>query len=214
MRGIYSRFDRRLDPAGAPRPGVFLDRDGVIVDEVGYLDRPSAVRPIEGALEGIARLNRSGWPVVVVTNQAGIGRGYYGWQEFEQVEGEIERQLAGAGGWLDGVWACAYHPQGRGELLHPDHPFRKPNPGMLIEAARSLRLDLARSWLVGDKVCDIGAAISGGLAGAVHVLTGHGEKARGQVEALPAGGDRAPCRLHYCDALPRAVDWLLERAPE
>ena len=173
---------RRPPAPGAPaRPGVFLDRDGVIVEDVGYLHRIEDIRYIDGALGAIAKLNQLGIPVVMVTNQAGIGKGYYGWEEFEQVQKHIEDRLAFEGGWLDGAWGCACHPEALGDLAAADHPFRKPNPGMILAAASSLAIDLSASWLVGDKPLDIEAAYRAGLRGAVHLLGGYGRETREQV---------------------------------
>jgi D-glycero-D-manno-heptose 1,7-bisphosphate phosphatase len=159
------------------RPAVFLDRDGVIVEEVNYLHRAADIRYIPGALDTVATLNRAGIPVVVVTNQAGVGRGYYGWPDYEAVQRQIVTDLARAGGWFDGVWACGAHPDA-------GHPYRKPAPRMLEEAAERLALDLSRSWLVGDNRLDLEAAIGGGLQGAILVLTGHGARMRDAAEAL------------------------------
>jgi D-glycero-D-manno-heptose 1,7-bisphosphate phosphatase len=151
---------------------VFLDRDGVVIEDTGYLHSVEQVRTIPGSIQAIARLNRQGWPAVLVTNQSGIARGLYGWQEFENVQREIDQQLALAAAWLDGVWACGIHPQ---------HPFRKPEPGMLLEAAEQLRLDLSRSWLIGDKAADLEAAFRAGLRGAILTETGYGAEMREEV---------------------------------
>jgi D-glycero-D-manno-heptose 1,7-bisphosphate phosphatase len=167
--GLY----RRAQPwTGSPRPAVFLDRDGVIVEEVGYLHKVEDIALIPSAPAAVAKLNAAGVPVVVVTNQAGIGRGYYTWADFERVQAEIETRLLP--GVVDGVWACGYHIDGEVAELRKDHPWRKPNPGMLLDAAEVLGIDLSRSWLVGDKVIDIECAIAAGLQGAILVRTGYG----------------------------------------
>jgi D-glycero-D-manno-heptose 1,7-bisphosphate phosphatase len=167
------------------RPAVFLDRDGVLVEEVGYLGDPRKVALIPGAGEAVAELNRAGAPVIVVTNQAGIARGYYGWSEFEAVEREIERRLSAEGAHLDAVLACAYHAAGSGALGVASHPWRKPAPGMLLDAAAQWGIDLGRSWIVGDKASDLEAGRAAGLAGGLHVATGHGEgEERRMAEAL------------------------------
>ncbi len=94
--------------------------------------------------------------------------------------------LAVQGAHLDAVYACPHHPDGRGAFAHADHPGRKPNPGMLLRAAKDLSLDLAKSWLVGDKASDVEAARRAGLAGALQVLTGHGETERGKIARIAA----------------------------
>lgn len=155
-----------IDPAaGAGRAALFLDRDGVIVVDTHYLGRVEDMRVIDGAAAAIARCNASGVPVVVVTNQAGIGRGYYGWDDFRAVQGALSAALGAAGARLDGVLACAYHGEGREPLRVADHPWRKPRPGMILEAASRMKLDLARSWMVGDRAHDLAAGAAAGLAG-------------------------------------------------
>jgi D-glycero-D-manno-heptose 1,7-bisphosphate phosphatase len=166
------------------RPALFLDRDGAVVEEAEYLCRVEDIVMIKGAAETIATANRAGIPVVVVTNQAGIGRGYYSWKEFGRVQHAIIAALADEGAQLDAVYACAHHPEGRAEFAHPDHPARKPNPGMLLQAASDLSIDLKSSWLVGDKASDIEAARRAGLAGALHVATGYGIAERQRAAAL------------------------------
>lgn len=174
-------------PAGE-RPALFLDRDGVVVEEVGYLSRVEDVALIAGVAAVISAANRRGLPVVIVSNQAGVGRGYYGWSEFAAVQDAIVTALAAAGAHINAVYACPHHPQGRGPFAHPDHPARKPNPGMLMRAAADLALDLERSWLVGDKMIDIDAARRARLAGALHVLTGHGQAERPSAANLARPG--------------------------
>jgi D-glycero-D-manno-heptose 1,7-bisphosphate phosphatase len=147
------------------RAALFLDRDGIIVVDTHYLCRVEDMRVIDGAAAAIARCNAHGVPVVVVTNQAGIGRGYYVWAEFHAVQAALSAALKAAGAHLDGVLACAYHGDGRGPLRVAGHPWRKPNPGMIVEAASRMKLDLARSWMVGDRAHDLAAGAAAGLAG-------------------------------------------------
>lgn len=163
---------------------MFLDRDGVVVEEVGYLARVEDVALVAGAADVVSAANRRDIPVVIVSNQAGIGRGYYGWPEFAAVQEAIVTRLAGAGAQIDAVYACPHHPQGSGAFAHRDHPARKPNPGMVLRAAADLAIDLDRSWLVGDKMIDLDAARRAGLAGALHVLTGHGQTERAGAAAF------------------------------
>ena len=171
--------------AAAPgRPALFLDRDGAIVEETEYLCRVEDIVVIPGATAAIAAANAIGVPVVIVTNQAGISRGYYGWAEFKAVQNAILAALLAAGARIDAVYACPHHPQGKGKFAHPDHPARKPNPGMLLQATQDLKLDRNRSWLVGDKATDIEAAKRAGIAGALHVLTGYGGPERDLVSGL------------------------------
>lgn len=155
-------------------PALFLDRDGVIVEEVRYLGRVEDVRLTPGAAGLIRAINARGLPIVVVTNQAGVARGYYGWADFRAVQDEIHRLLALEGAHLDAVYACAYHDAGQPPLDTPDHSWRKPNPGMLLAAAETLGIDRARSWIVGDRGLDLAAGKAAGLAGGAQVATGYG----------------------------------------
>jgi D-glycero-D-manno-heptose 1,7-bisphosphate phosphatase len=157
-----------------PRPALFLDRDGVVVEEVNYLSKPEDVRLVPGAAAIVAAANRRDIPVVLITNQSGIGRGLYGWDAFAAVQRTILDALARAGAFVDAVYACPYHADGAPPYRHPDHPARKPNPGMLLRAGQALRLDMRASWAVGDRASDLEAARCAGLAGGVHVLSGHG----------------------------------------
>ncbi len=169
------------------RPALFLDRDGVLVEETGYLHRAEEARLIPGATAAVAAAARAGLPVVLITNQAGIGRGYYGWAEFQAVQEKIAADLAAGGGAFDLVLACPFHAAGQPPYRHPDHPCRKPRPGMILRAAEMLGLDLAGSWVVGDRAIDLEAGRAAGLAGGVHVLTGHGAAERGAALELATG---------------------------
>lgn len=173
---------RETAPGG---PALFLDRDGVVVEEVNYLHRPKDTRVLDGATELIAAANDLAIPVVIVSNQAGIGRGYYGWEDFTAVQHTIDAAIAPAA--IDAVFACPFHADGKPPYDVADHPDRKPNPGMLLRAERLLGVDLSQSWFVGDTAADVEAAARAGLAGAVHLLTGHGERER---EAVLAAGRR------------------------
>ncbi len=188
--------------AAGSRPALFLDRDGVIVEDVGYLHRPGDVRLIAGAAEVIAAANRAAVPVVAVTNQSGIGRGLYGWAEFAATEARIAADLAAHDARLDMVVACPFHPEGIPPYRHPAHPCRKPQPGMILRAATRLGLDLGRSWIVGDRATDLAAGCAAGLAGGLHVLTGYGQAER--TAAQNVSGNHFEVRL--ADSIAAAQD--------
>jgi D-glycero-D-manno-heptose 1,7-bisphosphate phosphatase len=173
--GLWCDIGPAPAAALAGRAALFLDRDGVIIVDTHYLCRAEDMRMIPGAAAAIARCNKLGIPVVVVTNQAGIGRGYYTWDDFHAVQRALAGELEAAGAHLDGVLACAYHGEGREPLRVADHPWRKPNPGMILEAARRMKLDLARSWIVGDRAHDLAAGAAAGLAGGTLVAADGGE---------------------------------------
>ncbi len=161
-------------PGGGP--GLFLDRDGVIVEDTGFLARAGDVRLLDGGAELVVRANRRGVPVVVVTNQSGIGRGFFGWEDFAAVQHEITRRLERAGGRWNAVYASPFPPG--------DHAMRKPRPGLLRAAAETLGIELAASWIVGDRATDIEAGFNAGLAGGILV----GDRERQRALALAAPG--------------------------
>jgi len=180
-QGVWCQILRRPAPG---RAALFLDRDGAVVEETGYLCRVDDIVVIPGAARIISTANRHGIPVVMVTNQSGIGRGYYSWAEFKSVQDAIVASLSIEGANIDAVYACPHHPEAKGDLAHPDHPARKPNPGMLLQAASALALDLKSSWLVGDKADDVEAAKRAGIAGALLVATGYGNAERQRAAKL------------------------------
>ena len=198
------------DASGGPCPAVFLDRDGVLNEEVGYLRDPDQVNVIEGSAETVAEINHLGHPVVVVTNQGGIGRGALTWTEFARVQQRLLEELAAHGAAPDMVLACPFHETAEPPYRHAAHPDRKPRPGMLLRAASRLGLDLHRSWIVGDSARDMKAGHAAGLAGGIMVATGHGVQERRGLEDWAPGG----FRLAYADSLADARERLLEALAE
>jgi D,D-heptose 1,7-bisphosphate phosphatase len=141
-----------------PRPGLLLDRDGTIIVDHGYVGSVDRVEFIEGAPEAIRKFNRAGIPVAVVTNQAGVARGFYRIADVAQVHRHITEQLAERGAHIDLYLYCPYHPEGVVEAFARTSDDRKPRPGMARAAADALNLDLTASWVVGDRPEDIGLA--------------------------------------------------------
>ncbi|TGQ76851.1 HAD family hydrolase [Mesorhizobium sp. M8A.F.Ca.ET.207.01.1.1] len=156
------RIGGRVFPVRSP--ALFLDRDGTINVDTDYPSDPAEIELRPRMLPAIAAANLRGIPVIVVTNQSGIARGYFGWDVFAKVNARVVELLNGQGVFVDMVLACAYHEAGVRLLAVADHPMRKPNPGMLIEAGRRLDLDLQRSLMVGDKLADMQAGQRAGLA--------------------------------------------------
>lgn len=185
------------------RPALFLDRDGVVVQDTHYLGRPEEVCVIEGAAFAIARCNALGIPIVIVTNQSGIGRGYYDWDDFRAVQAAVCSALSSAGAKFDAVMACAYHADALEGFRIASHPWRKPNPGMILEAGSLMKLDLSRSWIVGDRVDDLAAAYSAGLRGGILIANGQHE----QLEQRAFGNK---FKMHTALNLAAAVAALVE----
>jgi len=145
------------------RRAAFLDRDGVVNVDHGYVFRREDFQFVTGALAACTQLHRDGFALVVVTNQAGIGRGLYGEEDYRRLTEWMRDQFAAAGAPLAGVFHCPHHPQAALPEYRRACGCRKPAPGMLLAAARELSLDLARSVLFGDKVSDIDAAVAAGV---------------------------------------------------
>jgi histidinol-phosphate phosphatase family protein len=154
--------------APGARPGVLLDRDGTIIVDHGHVGSVDRVEFIEGAAEAIARFNRAGIPVAVVTNQAGVARGFYGIDDVTRVHRYIADHLATRGAHVDLFLYCPYHPAGVVEAFTRTSEDRKPRPGMAKAAEAALNLDLKASWVVGDRPEDVGLAEAVG-ASAIYV---------------------------------------------
>ncbi|HET7717533.1 MAG TPA: HAD family hydrolase [Bauldia sp.] len=170
-------------------PALFLDRDGTLIEDPGYIANPDDVRLIEGVPDALRRFRDAGHALVVVTNQSGIGRGLYGWDDYEAVAARLDALLAENGVFLDAAFACGHAPE-------EDCGWRKPAPGMILAAAEHLGLDLRRSLMAGDKRLDIEAAAAAGLPRAAHVATGQGRAERGRLL-----GQRFPLDLDFIDSL-------------
>ncbi|MDY0190521.1 MAG: D-glycero-beta-D-manno-heptose 1,7-bisphosphate 7-phosphatase [Desulfuromonas sp.] len=155
------------------RPAVFLDRDGTINEERDYLFRCEDFRFIPGVPQAIKRLNDAGLLVVVVTNQSGVGRGYYSEKDVDCLHKFIQQQLCAIGAHIDAFYYCPHHPtKGLGQYKR-DCNCRKGKPGMLLQAAQEHCIDLGRSFIVGDKLADVEAGVAAGCAPLL-VLTGYG----------------------------------------
>ncbi len=165
----------RYQPQGSKaQPALFLDRDGVIVKEVHYLHRIVDVFMIPGAADVIRKANELGVLVVVVTNQAGIGRGMYSWDDFISVQEHILANLASQGAEVDAVFACPHHKDGSPPFNDTNASDRKPNSGMLLRASNAFSIDLRRSWIIGDRANDLQSGLRAGIKGGMHVFMGHG----------------------------------------
>ncbi|MFT5288446.1 MAG: D-glycero-D-manno-heptose 1,7-bisphosphate phosphatase [Planctomycetota bacterium] len=164
------------------RAAAFLDRDGTLIDELGYLGDPKGVVLYPGAALAVAKLNARGVPVVLVTNQSGIARGYFNEADLARVHARLEELLAAEGAKLDLILFAAYHP----DFPDPRHAdkadWRKPGAGMLTEAARQLSLDLKRSTMIGDTARDLEA---GARAGLKHLALVNSGKGKSSFDAMP-----------------------------
>ena len=181
--------------ATAPlRRAVFFDRDGVLnEDDGGYTHRVEDLVWTPDAVEAVRAVNDAGWLAVVVTNQSGVGRGYYDEAAVHAFHDRMQADLGAAGARMDAFYACYHHPEAiEARYRHADHPDRKPNPGMLLKAAGDLGVDLSGSILIGDRQSDLEAARRAGASGVLY----RGGSLRDLVvrslaAASPAGGAAA-----------------------
>jgi D-glycero-D-manno-heptose 1,7-bisphosphate phosphatase len=185
--------------SSAPRPAVFLDRDGTIAEEVGYLNHASRFRMFPFVAAAIRCLNEAGFPVVVVTNQSGVGRGYFPESLVRSVNEMMKEELAAAGARIDAVYYCPHTSADRCDC-------RKPRPGLLQRAALEHSLDPARSFVVGDRYGDIELARNVRARG-ILVRTGYGE---GELAWHSAKWSIQPDFV--AEDLSKAADWILRQS--
>jgi D-glycero-D-manno-heptose 1,7-bisphosphate phosphatase len=190
------------------RPAIFMDRDGTICDEVGYVNHASRSRLLPKSVEAIRLVNQAGYLAIVATNQSGVARGLFDEALVETVHRQLAASVEAGGGRLDALYYCPHHPREGQPPYRMECDCRKPRPGMLLRAAGEHGVDMARSWMVGDSLVDLEAGAAAGV-GVVHVLTGYG---RGLVEHQP---QRIRVRPNHTAAdLLDAVRWILERGRE
>ena len=156
-------------------PALFLDRDGVLIEEVEYLAKLELVKLIPGAAAVVRRANDAGWRVVIVSNQSGVARGLFPESFLAEVHREIARQLLEkTGATVDASYYCPHHPSEGQGVYRIACDCRKPKPGMLLRAAQELGIDLAESWMIGDRRTDLEAGAAAGCR-TILVRTGYGE---------------------------------------
>ena len=188
--------------ASSPVRAVFLDRDGTLIHDPGYLGDPDGVQVLPGVADALGALSQAGFRLVVVTNQSGIARGRYTVARYEEVAARLGAVLAASGIELAATYYCPYHPDGTVDAFAREHEDRKPNPGMWHRAAEDLGIDLVGSYSIGDGERDI---VAGKRAGTTCVLVAGGR----DKWPLPVGGP------YDADFVARdmreAVLWILER---
>jgi D-glycero-D-manno-heptose 1,7-bisphosphate phosphatase len=178
---------------------VFVDRDGTIIEELGYLSDPDKVRLMPDAAASISKLNRKGIPVVIISNQAGVARGLFTQDDLERVNERVLALLASRDAHVDAAYYCPHHPD-----FDVDCACRKPRPGLLLKAASDMGIDLSRSFMVGDRLIDMQAGKSAGTS-TVFLRTGYGRK-----ELEESRTEVAKTADRVCDDLAQAVDWILD----
>ena len=183
-----------------------MDRDGTVTDEVGYLNHVSRLRVLPFAAPAIRAVNQSDMLAVLVTNQAGVARGYFKEEMIGRVHERLVEALAADGARLDAIYYCPHHPTAGEPPYRQDCDCRKPRPGLLERAAREHDIDLEGSYMIGDKYSDVRLAHAVGAKG-VLVLSGYG---RGEYEYEAESWPRRPD--HVSETLLDAVEWALDDA--
>lgn len=184
------------------RAAVFIDRDGTVNEQMGYINHISRFRLLPGVAEAIKRLNDKDIPVVLVTNQSGLARGYFPEELLDEVHAKMNRQLADAGAHFDAIYICPHHPEAKEIKYRQDCNCRKPGIGLLELAAEEMDLSLENSFLVGDRWSDVKCAVRAGCT-PVLVLTGYG---RGEREFIGPSQEDQP--QFVAETLIDAVRWI------
>lgn len=188
------------------RPAVFLDRDGTLMKDLGYLSDPRKIRLFKATVPALKLLGKAGYRILVVTNQSGVARGYFPEGAVRAVHRRLQALLGKRGARIDAFFYCPHYPGGKVESFSMRCTCRKPRPGMARRAASRYPLDLKRSWMVGDKLDDLKWARNAGLAGAFLVLTGNGRRT---LRSLPS---RSPFRDRTAQDVLGAVRGILDGA--
>ena len=166
-------------------PCLFLDRDGVLIDWKNSFMNVKEAKIIHDCEKIIKECNKKNIPIILITNQGGIGLGLHSWKDFLLVQKKLLNTLSKRNVRIDGVIACPHHPYAKGNLKHINHPCRKPNGGMFLIAKKLFGLDLKKSWMIGDKINDLKAAYSKKLKGGILVMTGYGKEEEKKLNQLP-----------------------------
>ncbi len=165
--GIPADFERaqELLPSFMHRPAAFLDRDGILNRDDGYVHRPEQIVWVDGAIEAVRRLNEAGFYVFVITNQGGVAHGYYEEQHVHDLHAWMQQEMQRHGAHIDAFEHCPFHPDGVVAHYSQESEYRKPQPGMILKLQREWTTDPSRSFVVGDRDSDVQAAIAAGIAG-------------------------------------------------
>ena len=193
------------------RRAIFLDRDGTLNEEVGYICDPSQFRLLDFAADAIRLANESGWLVIVITNQAGIARGLFTEEFLAGIHQRMTEELTLAGARVDAIYYCPHHP----EIGEPPYrqvcDCRKPQPGLLTRAAAEFNLNLSECLIIGDRYDDVAAAQAAGARG-VLVLTGHGREEFEQEQAMWPHDNNHIVADHIAANVLEAVRWIINES--
>lgn len=180
------------------RPAVFLDRDGTINEQMGYVNHLSRFILLPRAAEGISLLNKQGYLTIVVTNQSGVDRGYFPMELVEKINAHMKTTLEKRGAVIDGIFFCPHRPSAECEC-------RKPKPGLIEQAVRTFDIEIERSYIIGDTCSDIELGYNSGLQG-ILVKTGYG---LGEIEHVLPGSPYTP--VYIAEDLLDGAEWIIEK---
>ena len=187
------------------KPAVFLDRDGTINEQMGYINHLCRFQLLPGAAQAIKKLNDAAIPVVVISNQSGLARGYFPEELLLAVHEKMNTLLAKEGAHVDGIYYCPHHPEAKEDRFRASCNCRKPKPGLVLQAAEEMGLDPQSSYVVGDRWSDIKTAVNCG-ATSILVRTGYG---RGDEQYIGPQQEIQPD--FKAEDLLEAVNWILSR---
>ena len=183
---------------------VFLDRDGVVIEEVGYLSDVSQLRFTPHSAQAVHLLNETKMKVIMITNQSGVARGYFSEAAITDIHQEMGKQLSAKKAFIDGIYYCPHHPEGTVERYAIQCDCRKPGLGLLTKAAEEHGIDLKHSYLVGDKLSDVECALKAGMT-SILVLTGYGKDA---MKKITEASSVKP--VYIAKNLYEAAQWIIE----
>ncbi len=188
--------------AGKKQPAVFLDRDGTINEQMGYINHLSRFHILSGVPDAIKLFNKAGYLVIVITNQSGVARGYYPMSLVEEVHEYMVQTLRQEGASIDGIFFCPHYPRGEVREYAIDCDCRKPRTGLIKQAMECFDIDLSKSWVIGDHYTDLEMARNSGIP-SIMVKTGYG---LGEVDYILPRLDCKP--LYVADDLLNAAEWI------
>ncbi|NWG75054.1 MAG: HAD family hydrolase [Rubrivivax sp.] len=216
---MASETIHRFAPLSDDRPGregvvvlatktraVFLDRDGTLIEERGYISDPSQVSLLPGTVEALRKLNKSPFLAIVVSNQSGVARGYFTEESVRTVNKHLRRLLHEEGVHLDGLYYCPHLPEAPVKAYRRRCRCRKPDTGMVERACRDFGIERTQSYLIGDTRTDVETAVRAGLTG-ILVLTGYGSQEWKRWHEDPT----RPEPRRVCSDLSEAVEWILKK---
>lgn len=184
------------------KPAIFFDRDGTLNEEIGYAKDPARIRLLPGAPEAVAIARQAGFLTVIISNQSGIARGLMSEDQAQSVNRRVVELLLAFGSTIDGVYYCPHHPQGKVEKFSIACACRKPQPGLLQQAASELGINLKESFVIGDKASDVESAAAAGAMG-ILVRTGYGNDQADEILRLRIKV------AHTADGVQQAVEWIV-----